>query len=141
MYNWNSQFRYKRENRLNLSLGAGAVLLAAVPDPYLLYGASRNYNYGSGASYRFRGELSLLNRFMIIGDYNGGYFHTISGNESYYLLHAGSLEASLRLFKRFSLNLASGYFALEAHFKDEKYQDFNRDFPFGRVSVGYNIQF
>lgn len=141
VYNWNSHFTYKEKNRLNLSLGAGAVLLAAVPDPYLLYGASRNYNYGSGASYRFKGELSLLNRFMITGDYNGGYFHTISGNESYYFIHAAILEASLRLFKGFSLNLGSGYFALDAHFKDEKYQDFKRDYPFGRLSAGYNIQF
>lgn len=141
VYNLNSQFRYKDENRLNLSVGAGAVVLAAVPDPYLLYGASRNYNYGSGASYRFRGELSLLNLFMITGDYNGGFFHTISGNDSYYLLHAGTLEASLRLFKRFSLNIASGYFALEGRFKEEKYPDFYRDHPFGRASIGYNIQF
>lgn len=141
VYNWNSQFRYKDQNRLNLSVGAGAVVLAAVPDPYLLYGDSRNYNYGSGASYRFRGELSLLNRFMIMSDYNGGYFHTISGNDSYYILHALSLEASARLFKRFSLNIASGYFALEGHFDDSQYEDFNREFPFGRISVGYNIQF
>ena len=140
-YNWLSEFRYKKNNRLNLSVGAGAVVLAAVPDPYLLYGASRNYNYGSGASYRFRGELSLLNRFMVMGDYNGGYFHTISGNQSYYILHAASLEASLRLFKRFSLNVASGYFALEGHFDDEQYDDFNREFPFGRISLGYNIKF
>lgn len=141
VYNWNSQFRYKKDNRLNLSVGAGAVVLAAVPDPYLLYGDSRNYNYGSGASYRFRGELSLLNRLMITGDYNGGYFHTISGNESYYILHTTTLEASLRLFSRFSLNVASGYFSLEGHFKEDKYPDFKREFPFGRISVGYNIQF
>ncbi|MCA5006613.1 DUF3943 domain-containing protein [Sphingobacterium bovistauri] len=141
VYNWNSQFRYKDENRLNLSVGAGAVVLAAVPDPYLLYGNSRNYNYGSGVSYRFRGELSLLNLFMITGDYNGGYFHTISGNDSYYLLHAGTIEASLRLFKRFSINVASGYFALEGNFDDPKYKDFYRDHPFGRISLGYNIKF
>lgn len=141
VYNWNSKFRYKDENRLNLSVGAGAVVLAAVPDPYLLYGDSRNYNYGSGASYRFSGELSLLNRLMVAGNYNGGYFHTISGNESYYILHTATLEASLRLFSRFSLNVASGYFVLEGHFKEDKYPDFQREFPFGRASIGYNIQF
>jgi hypothetical protein len=82
-----------------------------------------------------------LNRLMVTGDYNGGYFHTISGNESYYILHTTTLEASLRLFSRFSLNVASGYFALEGHFKEDKYPDFQREFPFGRISVGYNIQF
>lgn len=141
VYNWNSEFRYKSTNRLNLSVGAGAVLLAAVPDPYLWYGQARNYNYGSGASYRFVGELSLLNRLLIYANYNGGYFHTISGTKSYYLLHAATVETSLRVFKRFSLNIASGYFALDGHFKDQQYPDFTKEFPFGRLSVGYNILF
>lgn len=141
VYNWNSKFRYKDENRLNLSIGAGAVLLAAVPDPYLLYGDSRNYNYGSGLSYRFRGELSALKRLLISVNYNGGYFHTISGNKSYYLLHAGVVEGSLRLFKRFSLNLSSGYFVLDSHYKEPQFKDFTKRYPFGRLSVGYNMVF
>lgn len=141
VYNWNSEFTYKRNNRLNLSIGAGAVLLAAVPDPYLLYGQSRNYNYGSGVSYRFKGELSFLNRLLISADYNGGAFYTISGTDSYYILHALSMEGSLRIFKRFSINVASGYFALQGEFKNQQFPDFKRDFPFGRASVGYNIRF
>lgn len=140
-YNWVSEFRYKKSNRLNMSAGAGAVVLAAVPDPYLLYGASRNYNYGSGLSYRYRGELSLLNRLLLIADYNGGLFYTISGNDSHYVLHAGTIEASVRLFNRFSLNASSGYFSLQGNFDDPQYDDFHREFPFGRVSIGYNIQF
>ncbi len=140
-YNWLSEFRYKKNNRLDISVGAGAVLLAAVPDPYLLYGASRNYNYGSGLSYRFKGELSVLKAFKLSADYNGGVFYTISGNDSYYILHGLNLEASLRLYKRWSVNLNSGYFNLQGHFKEDKYPDFNREFPFGRVSVGYNIYF
>jgi hypothetical protein len=78
---------------------------------------------------------------MLTTDYNGGYFHTISGNDSYYVLHALSVEGSLRVFKRFSINLASGYFALKGEFVDEQYDDFQREFPFGRLSIGYNIQF
>lgn len=140
-YNWNSEFRYKKKNRLNMSVGVGAILLAGVPDPYLLYGASRNYNYGSGAGYNYRAELSLLNRLLITGDYNGGIFFTISGNDSYYILHAGTVEANLRLYRNFSLNVSSGYFALEGHFKEEQYPDFNRSFPFGRLSIGYNVRF
>ncbi|SKB56462.1 protein of unknown function [Sphingobacterium nematocida] len=140
-YNWLSEFTYKSQNKLNLSLGVGAVLLAAVPDPYLLYGASRNYNYGSGASYRFKGDLSLLNRLLFTADYNGGIFYTISGTPSHYILHAGTVEASLRVFKRWSINLRSGYFSLEGEFRDEKYPDFHREYPFGSVSIGYNIRF
>ncbi|WP_164126125.1 DUF3943 domain-containing protein [Sphingobacterium luzhongxinii] len=140
-YNWLSEFTYKSQNKLNLSMGVGAVLLAAVPDPYLLYGASRNYNYGSGASYRFRGDLSVLNRLLFTADYNGGVFYTISGTPSHYILHAGTVEASLRVFKRWSINLRSGYFSLEGKFRDEKYPDFHREYPFGSISIGYNIQF
>lgn len=140
-YNWVSEFRYKKDNRFNMSAGAGAVVLAAVPDPYLLYGASRNYNYGSGLSYRYRGELSLLNRLMLIADYNGALLYTISGNDSQYVLHAGTIEASLRIFKRFSLNASSGYFSLQGNFDDPQYADFHREFPFGRISVGYNVRF
>ncbi|WP_268230328.1 DUF3943 domain-containing protein [Sphingobacterium sp. UT-1RO-CII-1] len=140
-YNWNSEFRYSNKNRLNMSVGVGAVLLAAVPDPYLLYGDARNYNYGSGASYRYRGELSLLKRLMISLDYNGGLFYTISGNDSYYILHAATLETNLRIVKNFSLNFSTGYFALEGHFDDKQYEDFNRTFPSVRLSLGYNARF
>ncbi len=140
-YNWLSEFKYRKGNRLNLSLGAGAVLLAAVPDPYLLYGASRNYNYGSGASYRFKGDLMLLNRLLLSADYNGGVFFTISGTDSYYVLHGLNVEAGLRLYKRWSINLSSGYFNLQGHFKDQQYEDFNREYPYGRISIGYNIFF
>ncbi|SMG42491.1 DUF3943 domain-containing protein [Sphingobacterium psychroaquaticum] len=140
-YSWNSTFSYKKENKLNMSLAVGALLLAAVPDPYLLYGASRNYNYGSGASYRYRAELSVLRRLRLMGDYNGSIFYTISGNDSYYILHAGSFEANLRVYKDFSIKLSSGYFALEGHFKDDKYPDFNRKFPSGHISIGYNARF
>lgn len=141
IYNWNSTFRFKKNNRLNMSLGLGAILLAGVPDPYLHYGASRNYNYGSGAGYRYRGELSLFNRLLITADYNGGLFYTISGNDSYYILHAGTLEANLRIINNFSFNVSSGYFALNSHFTDEQYTDFNRRFPFGRLAIGYNVRF
>src|SRR5690606_19061689 len=90
---------------------------------------------------RYRGELRLLNRLLVTADYNGGIFYTISGNKSYYLLHARTLEASLRIIKNFSVNVSSGYFALGGHFDDEQYTDFNRRFPFGRLSVGYNVRF
>jgi len=126
---------------MNLSVGAGAVLLAAVPDPYLLFGESRNYNYGSGLSYRFKGEVSVWKRLLISANYNGGYFHTISGNKSYYLLHTATLEGSLRLINRFSLNLSSGYFTLESHYRDPQFKNYIKKYPFGRVSIGYNVIF
>lgn len=140
-YSWNSLFRYKKENSLRMTLGLGAVLLAAVPDPYLHFGEDRNYNYGSGASYRYRAELSVLKRLRVIADYNGGFFYTLSGNDAYFILHAGTVEASLRVLKDFSVSLSSGYFVLEGHYKDDKFTDFKHTYPSARLSVGYNVRF
>lgn len=139
-YNFVTEARY-RSNRLKVGLGLGAVILAAVPDPYLLYGDYRNYNYGSGASYRLRGELSTFNRLLIGLDYNGGIFHTISGNDSHYLLHAATLDIKFRTYKKWSMILSSGYFALEGNFADPELPDFNREFPVGRIGLAYNIAF
>ena len=140
-YSWNSLFKYKKENSLRMSLGLGAVLLAAVPDPNLQFGEDRNYNYGSGANYRYRAELSVLKRLRLIADYNGGLFYTISGNKAYFLLHAGNIEANLRVFKDFSIGLSSGYVVLDSHYKDDKLQDFRHTYPSGRLSVGYHVRF
>src|SRR5690606_40731215 len=48
-YNWVSECRYKKNNRVNLSVGAGALDLAAVPARYLRYAASRNYTHAEVA--------------------------------------------------------------------------------------------
>lgn len=139
-YNLNAEYFYKKSS-LKTMVAGGAVLLAAVPDPYLLYGDSRNYNYGSGLSYRFQGELNIAKRLLFNVDYNGGLFFTISGNDSHYVLNALSVESSFRFYKNFSLNLNSGYFSLHGNFDDHKLPDFDREFPFLRLSVGYGILF
>src|SRR5699024_9034863 len=119
----------------------GAVVLGAVPDPYLLYGDSRNYNYGSGLSYRFQGDMNIGKRLLLNVDYNGGVFFTLSGNDSNYTLNALSLESSLRVYKNFTLNASGGYFSLHGHFDDPELADYNREYPFARLSVGYSILF
>jgi len=138
-YNVISTFSLGGKNRLTTTLGGGPVILAAVPDPYLLFGESRNYNYGPGIDVRGSGEISVLNRFKFGAQYHGGYFVTLSGNESHYFLHTASISGSLRLLKNFSLNMNSGYFRLEGNFKD--YPDVDKSYPFARFSLGYNVLF
>lgn len=139
-YNLLAETRY-RSNKLKLGLGVGGIILAAVPDPYLLYGDSRNYNYGSGASYRFEASLSAINTLMVSLDYNGSYFHTISGNQSHYFLHAATLDFKVRVYRKWSLMLSTGYFALQGNFKDPDLPDFDREFPVVRAGLAYNIRF
>jgi hypothetical protein len=139
-YNLMGEYHY-RSSFLKTNIAGGAVILAAVPDPYLLYGESRNYNYGSGLSYRFNGVLNLRKRLLFSADYNGGLFHTISGNDSYYLLHALNLEMSFRFYKKLALTFNTGYFSLHGNFKDPELPDFDREFPFLRLSLGYSLLF
>jgi hypothetical protein len=135
-----SEYHY-RNSFLKTTIAGGAVILAAVPDPYLLYGDSRNYNYGSGVSYRFNGVLNIRKRLLFSANYNGGLFHTISGNDSYYLLNALNLDMGFRFYKKFALTFNTGYFSLHGHFKDPELPDFNREFPFARLSLGYSLLF
>lgn len=139
-YNLMGEYHYKNSS-LKTNLAGGAVLLAAVPDPYLLYGASRNYNYGSGLGYRFNGVLNVGERLLFMADYNGGIFYTISGNDSHYLLNALNVDMSFRFFKNFALTFNSGYFSLHGNFKDPDLPDFDREFPFARLSLGYSLLF
>lgn len=139
-YNLRSIFHYSKSS-LMTNIAGGAVVLAAVPDPYLLYGDSRNYNYGSGLSYRFNGSLNIQKRFIISADYNGGVFFTISGNDSHYVLNALNVETSFRFYKNFSINANSGYFSLHGNFDDPDLPDFDREFPFARLAIGYSILF
>lgn len=139
-YNLEAKYSYKK-SQLRLRAAGGAVVLGAVPDPYLLYGDSRNYNYGSGLSYRFQGDMNIGKRLLLNVDYNGGVFFTLSGNDSNYTLNALSLESSLRVYKNFTLNASGGYFSLHGHFDDPELADYNREYPFARLSVGYSILF
>jgi len=138
-YNIFSNFYLGRESHLSTTLSAGPVILAAVPDPYLLFGESRNYNYGPGVSLRGSAEISVWKRFKFGTAYNGGYFYTLSGNDSHYFLHTISGNGSFRIYKNLSLNATSGYFRLEGNFKD--YPDIDKTYPFFRASLGYNILF
>lgn len=139
-YNLMGEYQYKKSS-LKTNIAGGAVILAAVPDPYLLYGDSRNYNYGSGLGYRFHGDLNIGQRLLLTADYNGGVFYTISGNDSFYVLNALNLDMSVRLYNNFALNFNSGYFSLHGNFEDPDLKDFDREFPFARLSLGYNLLF
>ncbi|MDF2475857.1 MAG: hypothetical protein K0S24_1340 [Sphingobacterium sp.] len=138
-YNVISNFTFGKHNKLTTTIGGGPVVLAAVPDPYLRFGDSRNYNYGPGADLRGSIDISVWKRLKLGLNYHGGYFVTLSGNDSHYFLHTAAANASLRLLKNFSLNASSGYFRLEGNFKD--YPDIDKDYPFVRLSLGYNVLF
>ncbi|WCT14951.1 DUF3943 domain-containing protein [Mucilaginibacter jinjuensis] len=132
--------RYFNENKdvkFNTRFGAGAVILAAVPDAYLHYGEGCDYDYGPGFSLLGQAGVTIHNRFAILGNYRGGWFATLNGNESTHFLHELAGEARYRIVKQLSFGAEGGYLLLHGYYKN--YPDTNNKYPYVRISLGYKI--
>jgi len=130
-----SEYRLPDKFKIVTALGAGPLLLAAVPDPYRYQG--RTYDYCTGAGFNFNGEISFGDRFSYSLNYRGGWLKTLSGNSSDYFLHALTNEFSYRFAGDFSLCAEPGYFTLNGHYK--KQADIDKTYPYLRVSVRYSV--
>ena len=71
--------------------------------------------------------------------FRGGWFHTISGNESNYFLRTSILELKYNVTRQWSLAVEAGQFILKGYYKE--FPDTKRDYPYGRLSAGYRFQF
>ena len=135
-FNLFSEFRLPGKFKIITVAGAGPLLLAAVPDPYLYLG--RTYDYGSGVGFGFNGEVSFDGRLFYSLNYRGGWLKTLSGNSSEYFLHTVTSEFRVRIANAFSLCAEPGYFTLKGHYKNEP--NTNRTYPYFRVSVRYAVE-
>ena len=131
-----SEYGLTRKVKFNTLFGAGPVILAAVPDNYIIYNG-RNYDYGSGFALNGGGRISIANRLDLSGNYRGGWMVTLNGNPSHYFLHAVSGEVSYRFIKNFALNGEAGYFALKGNYNN--FPDVNKSYPYLRMSVRYTL--
>jgi len=119
---------------LSSSLGAGPVLLAAIPDAYLRDN-NRNYDYGPGFAFNAGGGIAIINRVFFNVNYRGGWMHTINGNPSHYFLQAYTNELAVRIVKRFLIGAEAGKFNLHGEFKN--YADVDKTYPYIHLSVRY----
>lgn len=130
-----SEFDISDKIKINTTLGAGPVILAAVPDPYLFHG--RNYDYGPGFAIDGGGTLSIADKLFYSINYRGGWMGTINGNPSSYFLHAVSSELSYMFIKRVSISAESGYFTLRGTYKN--FNNVYKNYPYLRVSTRYTV--
>ncbi|RKR85305.1 uncharacterized protein DUF3943 [Mucilaginibacter gracilis] len=130
-----SQFMLSHKIKLNTIVGAGPVILAAVPDMYLYKG--RNYDYGSGLGFNGSLKLTFDQRFAYAINYRGGWLKTINGNASHYFLHTVSNEVSYGFIKNTALVAEWGYFILKGHY--DKHPEVNNTYPYLRASVRYSL--
>jgi hypothetical protein len=127
------------KNNSNLFGEAGivAVALGSVPDDYLSYGEGRNYDYGPGAGLMGGGRLNLNGKFWLSANYKGVWFTTLNGNDADFYLQV--INSDIRYFFNPSLSatVQLGYFKQDSNYKD--YEDVVREYPFGRIGIGYTI--
>jgi hypothetical protein len=134
-FNLFSEFRLPGKFKVHTVLGAGPVILAAVPDPYFYQG--RPYDYCTGIGFNFSGEISFGQRLFYSLSYRGGWLKTLSGNSSEYFLQAVTSEFRYKFAGTFSLCAEPGYFTLKGHYKKEA--DIDKTYPYFRLSVRYSI--
>lgn len=136
-FNWLASFRVKKYIQLNASTGAGPVLLAAVPDPYLFKG--RNYDYGAGGGLYGQFGLVLLDRVSYRLNYRAGWISTINGNHSDYVLQAVTSELAYRFYQGVAICSEVGYFHLHGDY--EKHPAVDARYPYLRFSLRYSLDF
>jgi hypothetical protein len=130
-----SAFSFPAGITLNTQVGAGPVLLAAVPDGYLYH--QRTYDYGPGATFYTSAAVGFAGRLTYGITYRGGWMFTVNGNSSVYFLHALTNEVSVRLLKQLSAVMESGYFNLRGHY--DHYNAVNKTYPYLRLSARWRL--
>lgn len=134
-----SEYDITKTTKINTSFGAGPILLAAIPDPYLYLPHGRNYDYGPGFALNGGGQLTIADRLFYGINYRGGWIVTINGHPSHYFLHTLSSELSIKLIKGLLLSAESGYFNLHGSY--QKYPDVGKNYPYIRLSTRYIVNF
>jgi hypothetical protein len=129
-----SNFPLARQYSLATSVGAGPVILAAVPNSYLFH--TRNYDYGPGVSFNSSATLVVANRFSGSVNFRGGWMFTLNGKASDYFLHVITGDLSARLIGRWSAGGEIGYFSLHGNYRH--FNTIDKTYPYLRLSIRYN---
>lgn len=134
-FNLYSEFTPTKKLKINTTVGAGPVILGAVPDDYKFQG--RNYDYGPGFGINGGGKITVMDHFSAGINYRGGWLITLNGNPSHYFLHAVSSEIGYTFVNNFSIFMEPGFFSLKGNYNN--YPDVNRTYPYLRLSARYAI--
>lgn len=131
-----SEIRLSGKNKLNTSIGLGAVILAAVPDGYHI--ERRNYDYSSGGSCNASLRFLLGDRLYYRIGYTAYRTKTVSGNNSDYFLQTLTNEAGIRMKTNVYLIAESSYFKLNSNYS--AYRDTTKKYPYIRLSFRYTLR-
>jgi hypothetical protein len=130
-----SEFTLPKTIKLNTIIGAGPILLAAVPNAYSY--AGRNYDYCTGISFNGSGTISIADHFYGSINYRGSWLSTINGAASNYFLHTVSGEISYKIIDGLSVCAEPGYFVLQGNYRH--YENVDKTYPFFRICIRYSL--
>jgi len=130
-----SEFILPKTIKINTIIGAGPILLAAVPNGYSF--AGRSYDYCTGVSFNGSATISIADHFYCSMNYRGSRLATVNGAASNYFLHTVAGEISYRIIDGLSVCAEPGYFILHGHYLHD--DNVERSYPFLRVSFRYSL--
>lgn len=134
---WQTHY-YLLKSDITGMVGVGPVILAAIPNQYLHFGANRRYDYASGGGAVANLSYGYNKRFFADFVYRGSVVKTISGlNGSHYFLNNYSVSAGYRFWENISVNLEYSGLTLKNYYRD--YPDDTKRYPMGRIYVRYLI--
>jgi hypothetical protein len=131
--NLSSAFTLSKKVKITSFIGAGPVILSAVPDTSLYKG--RNYDFCSGLSFHGNIQLSVAGHLFGGVNYRGGWLKTINGNANYHFLHTITSEVRFLIVNGLSLCVEPGYFRLNTYYKP--YREVSVSYPYLRISARY----
>jgi hypothetical protein len=132
----NTDVKLWRAIKLTTTIGAGPIVLASVPDPYMF--KERFYDYCAGAGFHGTMRLDIGERFTPAIGYRGGWLKTLNGHSSHHFLHAFTAELRYKLKSGYSVAFESGY--LDLYGKYKAHQSITNTYPFLRIAARYNFK-
>lgn len=125
--------------QLQLKGGAGIILLAALPDKYLLYGEGRKYDYGSGISIHFGAGINIANKAFYNFNFVCGGTKTIDNISKSYanLFYNSTSTLRIVIHKNFTINASTSNYYFDGFYKD--YPNVYDHHFFRYVGLGYKI--
>ncbi|HEY4325899.1 MAG TPA: DUF3943 domain-containing protein [Mucilaginibacter sp.] len=137
-FNYLSEHKLSDHLKLLTDIGGGAVVLAAVHDPYLNYGEGRTYDYTSGLSLLGGAVLQIDSKWRFDVDYRGSWTVTLNGYESTHFLNAIRGGVKYSLSKNLVTGFEAGRFNLNGNYAN--YPDVSSSYPYVRILFGYKFK-
>ena len=134
-----SQFNLSKNIKLQLKVGAGVIVLAALPDKYLFYGEGRKYDYASGLNIHVATGINIANKVFYNFNFFCGKTKRMDNISKAYANLFYNYTSILRIVihKNVTVNASSSNYFFDGFYKD--YPNVYNHHFFRYVGLGYKI--